>query len=175
MFLKNTIFVSFLLSINFSCAQKPANRPHCDNASFDKTLSAMLSFSVPVISVKELKSKKNDYVLLDAREPKEFEVSHIEGAKNIGYDNFSLENVANLDKKTPIVVYCSVGYRSEKVGEKLKAAGFSNVKNLYGSIFEWVNEGNPVVGSDNKTTLKVHTYNETWSRWVDKKNIEKVY
>ena len=86
-----------------------------------------------------------------------------------------LENVADLDKKTPIVVYCSVGYRSEKVGEKLKAAGFLNVKNLYGSIFEWVNEGNPVVGNDNKATAKVHTYNKTWSRWVDKKNIEKVY
>jgi rhodanese-related sulfurtransferase len=175
MTLKNIFFTSFLLFIQLACAQKASIRPHCEDKTFDKTLALMLHFSVPVIGVKELSEHRQEYVLLDAREVKEYEVSHIEGAKNVGYDHFLLENVANLDKKTPIVVYCSVGYRSEKIGEKLKAAGFSDVKNLYGSIFEWVNQGLPVVASDNKPIAKVHTYNKLWSRWVKSKNIEKVY
>ena len=175
MFLKSKLFILFLVFINFACAQKPANRPRCEENAFDKTLVTMLNFSVPTIGVKELSEHRKDYILLDAREPKEYEVSHIEGAKNIGYDHFLLENLQNMDKKTPIVVYCSVGYRSEKIGEKLQSAGFTNVKNLYGSIFEWVNEGFPVVANDNKTTSKVHTYNKAWSKWVNKKNIEKIY
>ena len=175
MFLKIRLFILFLLFINLACAQKPANRPHCEDEFFDKTLSTMLNFSVPIIGVKELSEHQTEYVLLDAREPKEYEVSHIKNAKNIGYDHFLLENLQNMDKKTPIVVYCSVGYRSEKIGEKLQSGGFTNVKNLYGSIFEWVNQGFPVVGNDNKPILKVHTYNSLWGHWVNKKNIEKVH
>jgi rhodanese-related sulfurtransferase len=175
MTLNNVFFTSFFLFVHVACAQKTTVRPHCEDKTFDKTLALMLSFSIPVIGVKELNEHQQEYILLDARETKEYEVSHIAGAKNVGYDHFLLENVANIDKKMPIVVYCSVGYRSEKIGEKLKAAGFTDVKNLYGSIFEWVNQGFPVVASDNKPVAKVHTYNKLWSRWVNKKNIEKVY
>ncbi len=175
MVLRNIFFTFFLLFIHFACAQKTTNRPHCENKTFDKTLALMLHFSVPVIGVKELNEHRKEYILLDARETKEYEVSHIEGAKNVGYEHFLIENVANLDKKTPIVVYCSVGYRSEKIGEKLKSAGFTDVKNLYGSIFEWTNQGFPVVDSTNKSVPKIHTFNKLWSNWISNKNIEKVY
>jgi hypothetical protein len=47
--------------------------------------------------------------------------------------------------------------------------------NLYGSIFEWVNQGNPVVNKDNQPTQQVHTYNKNWSRWVEKDKAEKVW
>ena len=42
-------------------------------------------------------------------------------------------------KKTPTIVYCTIGARSETIGEKLKKNGFTNVYNLYGGIFEWKN------------------------------------
>jgi hypothetical protein len=71
------------------------------------------------------------------------------------------------------VVYCTVGVRSEKVGEKLKAAGYQNVRNLYGSIFEWVNQGNPVVDNQGKPTQQVHAYSRVWGVWLNKG--EKIY
>ncbi|MEZ4984799.1 MAG: rhodanese-like domain-containing protein [Saprospiraceae bacterium] len=67
-------------------------------------------------------------LFLDARERKEFEVSHLPGAHFIGYDDFDLSRVEKLDKGREVIVYCSVGYRSEKITEKLLAAGFTNVK-----------------------------------------------
>ena len=63
-------------------------------------------------------------------------------------------------------MYCSVGYRSEKISEKLIAAGFTDVSNLYGGIFEWVNIGRPVYKASNQKTNRVHTYNKEWSKWL---------
>jgi predicted sulfurtransferase len=67
-----------------------------------------------------------------------------------------------------VVVYCSVGYRSERVGEHLLAMGFKDVKNLYGGIFEWVNNGQAIVDRNGKFTNQVHTYNKSWSKWLEK-------
>jgi len=110
---------------------------------------------------------------LDARELEEFEVSHLRNARYVGFNNFSLEVIKDIPKTTPIVVYCSIGVRSEKIGEKLLAAGYTNVKNCYGSIFEWVNQGNEIVDMQNQPTKKIHAYNKKWGVWVNKG--EKVY
>jgi predicted sulfurtransferase len=77
-----------------------------------------------------------------------------------------------IDKNTPIVVYCSIGYRSEKVGEKLLNEGFT-VYNLYGGIFNWKNSNNPVVDNNEIATQKVHCFNQEWSKWLLKG--EKIY
>jgi 3-mercaptopyruvate sulfurtransferase SseA len=50
----------------------------------------------------------------------------------------------------------------QKTAEKLKAAGFSQVMNLYGSIFEWVNRGYPLAGAQ---PGKVNTYSKEWGSW----------
>ncbi len=111
-------------------------------------------------------------VFLDAREPEEFNVSHIKTSINIGFKDFSSEAdaIQNLNKNTPIIIYCSVGIRSEKMGEKLKKSGFINVKNLYGGIFEWKNKGYPVVDSTNTETENVHAFSKVWSKWLHKGN-----
>lgn len=169
------IFVLSIYSFVSGCfAQAP---PHVSvqNESFNKKLEFLLSFSVPVIDVNELAENQNDYLILDAREPKEFEISHIETAKNIGYDDPNFDVLANTPKDQPIVLYCSVGYRSEKLGEKLKKRGFTNVKNLYGSIFEWANEDLPMVDENGNSTKKIHTYNKKWSKWVIDGKAEKTW
>jgi len=139
----------------------------------------MLSFSVPTIGVDQLKKaideNEKNLLVLDARESKEYEISHIPGALYAGYDNFDTNAWSNKSKNTNIVVYCSIGYRSEKVGEKLKKMGFRNVQNLYGSIFEWVNRGYPVYDINGRITTKVHAYNKSWSRWVLNPKMEKIY
>ena len=111
-------------------------------------------------------------IILDAREPEEFRVSHIKGALNVGYNDFSSEEkqLQNLDKTKPVVVYCSVGIRSEKIGEKLKKAGFTNLKNLYGGIFEWKNKGFPVIDSTGKKTENIHIYGKMWGQYLSAGN-----
>jgi rhodanese-related sulfurtransferase len=141
--------------------------------SFDVLLRGLIKKTVPIIKVQELKSKNTGVVLLDARELEEFEVSHLRNARYVGFNNFSLEGIKDIPKTTPIVVYCSIGVRSEKIGEKLLAAGYTNVKNCYGSIFEWVNQGNEIVDMQNQPTKKIHAYNKKWGVWVNKG--EKVY
>lgn len=131
-------------------------------------LQGLLSHSVPETRIQEAARDSASCVFLDAREPREYAVSHIAGAIPVGYDHFDLEKLpADLPKDRRIVVYCSVGYRSEKVTEKLQKAGFGNVSNLYGGIFEWVNQGFPVVDAAGPTS-NVHAYGRTWGVWLKK-------
>ena len=145
-----------------------------NDEGYELILNTLLAHSVPEVNVQELKSELNEAVLLDAREEEEFEVSHIKGAKFVGFNYFSTDSIKNISKETPVVIYCSVGYRSEKISEKLIELGYKNVSNLYGGIFEWVNQGNEVVtGKDNKPTEEVHAYDKVWGSWL--KEGKKVY
>ncbi|MEL6592913.1 MAG: rhodanese-like domain-containing protein [Bacteroidota bacterium] len=141
--------------------------------NYHSMLDSMYKQSVPLLKVEKLAQNQTHYVLLDTREAKEYEVSHINGALYTGYDQFDESVLKEIPKDQPIVVYCSVGYRSERIGEKLKAMGYQEVYNLYGGIFEWKNHGFPVVNQSSQTTEKVHTYNKLWGRWLFKG--EKVY
>ena len=126
------------------------------------------SESVPYISVQELAMPKTHAVVLDAREIEEFEVSHIKDAIHVGYNNFNVEHLKTQIPETSnlLVVYCSVGIRSETIAEKLKKAGYTNVYNLYGGIFEWKNNDFPVFNLENKETENVHAYSKAWSKWL---------
>ncbi|MBL7826857.1 MAG: rhodanese-like domain-containing protein [Saprospiraceae bacterium] len=137
--------------------------------AFQAMLKTLLAHTVPEIDVMTTQAlqSKNAF-LLDARAAREFEVSHLEHARLVGYDDFSLDRVADIPKDSVIVVYCSVGYRSEKVAEKLIAAGYTRVSNLYGGIFQWVNEEKAVVDKSGQPTEKVHAYNRTWGVWLQK-------
>ncbi|MER3327952.1 MAG: rhodanese-like domain-containing protein, partial [Candidatus Kapaibacterium sp.] len=88
-------------------------------------------------------------------------------------DDFELSRVQEISKDSKIVVYCSVGYRSEKIAEKLQGAGYTDVSNLYGGIFEWVNQDRAVVDDQNTPTTKVHAFSRVWGVWLNKG--EKVY
>jgi len=140
--------------------------------SVDQVLRLFNSESIPYISVEELRmyQLKGDLVILDSREMEEFEVSHIPSARYVGYKTFSSEVITSSipDKDTPIVVYCSLGIRSETISEKLKKVGYTNIQNLYGGIFEWKNKGYPVVDTDGKETENVHAYSKVWGKWLNK-------
>lgn len=137
----------------------------------DKLLKKWNLKNVPYMSVETLALPKTDVILLDAREPKEFDVSHLENAICVGYNKFKLEETLSKlpeDKNAKIVVYCSLGIRSEVVADKLIKAGYTNVYNLYGGIFEWKNANFKVVDSSGNSTEKVHTFNKNWSKWLKK-------
>lgn len=146
----------------------------CGQATIDETLERLNKGTVPYISAESLHELKDPNVL-DTRKRKEFDVSHLQEATWVGYKKFDIEAVETAfpDKTTPLVVYCSVGVRSEKIGEKLTKAGYTDVKNLYGGIFEWKNKGFPVYDREGNTTENVHAYNRWWGRLL--KNAKKVY
>jgi len=138
-----------------------------ESSAYNLTLKTLLSHSVPEVTVPQVKTM-NDALLLDAREWKEYQVSHLKNAKFVGYDQFDLDKLKLINKNQKIVVYCSVGYRSEKIADKLKQAGYANVSNLYGGIFEWVNQGNVVVDEKGTATENIHAYSKAWSVWLNK-------
>lgn len=118
------------------------------------------------ISPNELSEWLNDKnrarpVLLDVRTKAEFEVSQIHGARRV--EPGAGADQVKLPKDQAIVTYCSVGYRSAALAKKLQEAGYTNVQNLSGSIFQWANEGRPIEQNGHRTD-KVHPYNDIWGR-----------
>lgn len=160
----SAMILSLLITtVGMAQAQQPGR-------AYRTMLKAMYKNTVPTVDVAGLK-KMPDVVLLDTRSKAEYEVSHLPGARWVGYDDFDLKRVADIPKGATVVTYCSVGVRSERVGEKLLAAGYQHVHNLYGSLFEWVNEGNPVVDNQGKPTQRVHGYSRLWGIWLKKGDV----
>lgn len=171
------IIIIFICLGRFAAWSQLSTEVHisCTDTKFNQEVKSWIQFTIPVISIQQLSSSPGKYVLLDAREPEEVAVSRIQGAIPVGYDHFDLNQVPKFSSDERIVVYCSIGYRSEKIAEKLKKAGYRQVYNLYGGIFEWVNNHYPVVDSHNKSTTQIHTYNQKWSKWVLNPQIQKVW
>ncbi|WP_106790720.1 rhodanese-like domain-containing protein [Aquimarina sp. Aq78] len=155
----------FILSISlfFSIIASAQN-------SLDELLHQYNNESIPYISVSTLKAIQDTVLVFDAREKKEYQISHLKEAIHVGYDYFKIESITqqHISKDSHIVVYCSIGIRSEDISEQLKKAGYINVYNLYGGIFEWKNKGLPILNSKEELTDEVHTYSEEWSKWLHK-------
>jgi rhodanese-related sulfurtransferase len=138
--------------------------------SLDDLLTKHNNNKVPYISVHELAISQNKPIILDAREQSEYNISHIKDAILVGYKHFNLEQSLQhiADKNQAIVVYCSLGIRSEIIANRIKRAGYTNVKNLYGGIFEWKNNEFHIYNSKNKKTDSIHAFSNTWSKWLTK-------
>lgn len=162
----NIMLLSFLQSL-VACGQQ----------TYDQKLKSLYKNTVPLIQVQEVKEKvdNQNVVILDTRSAKEYSVSHLPNAKFVDYDRFEISQVENIPKDKEVIVYCSVGYRSEKIGEKLQKAGFKNVSNIYGGIFQWKNEDLDVVNQEGEVTDSVHTYNKRWSKWLEEGKGIKIY
>ena len=160
---KLTLIALLFIGVVTANAQNPVG--------FDANCKKHISGSVPLAYPAQLYSVINNTntVILDAREKNEFDVSHIYKAKFVGFDNFKSSSVNTISKSDTIYVYCSIGYRSEKIGEKLRNMGYKNVFNLYGGIFNWANSGYKVFNKENNPTREVHGYNKEWSKMLNDK------
>lgn len=104
-------------------------------------------------------------LLLDVRTPQEFAVSHLAGARRIDPGGGDLAALQGVPRDTPMVTYCSIGYRSGHLAERLRGLGFSRVENLAGSLFAWANEGRPLSageGPAERPAGRVHPYDRRW-------------
>jgi len=111
-------------------------------------------------------SARAEPILLDTRPPAEYNVSHLPGARRVDPDATAFPMLEDVPKDTLIVAYCSVGYRSSGVVERLQAAGFTNAYNLDGSIFRWANEGRPVY-RNGQPVEQVHPFDAVWGQLLD--------
>jgi rhodanese-related sulfurtransferase len=151
------VLVIFLLN-SLLFAQNPEG--------FEEMADKMAGKDAPVILAKDLSSKKA-VIYLDSREKEEYEISHLPGAVWIGYDHVEWKRVLSLPKDANIVVYCSVGFRSGKITEKLNEKGYKNAYNLYGGLFNYANFGGQLIDGNGRETTKVHGYSKKWSKWLN--------
>lgn len=140
-----------------------------ESALFKTTVDGLLNETVPLITVSELQKmfKSKAILLLDAREIEERKVSHLLNSYWVGFSDFSMDRLPQIDKDSVVVVYCSVGNRSEKIGEKLQQDGYTEVYNLYGGIFEWINQNGAVYQNGSQTKV-IHGYNTLWTSFIKK-------
>lgn len=98
-----------------------------------------------------------DTVFVDVRTEEEQRVSRIPGALSL---DFFMENIERY-RKSRVIGYCTIGYRSGKFAEKMKEKGLT-VENLAAGILGWAFEGGELV-NDQGPTKDIHVYGRKWN------------
>ena len=103
--------------------------------------------TLPELTPIELAAKLqrgDDFDLLDVREPHEWAIARIAGARLVPLGTVA-EAIATLNPAREIVVHCKAGGRSAKAVQQLQAAGFARVRNLTGGILRWSDDVDPKI------------------------------
>jgi molybdopterin/thiamine biosynthesis adenylyltransferase/rhodanese-related sulfurtransferase len=82
--------------------------------------------------------------IIDVREPYEWEIGHIPGARLVPLDRIA-EEIPRLDKRRETILYCKVGARSAYAAQQLARAGVADVRNLAGGILRWIDDVDPTM------------------------------
>lgn len=99
------------------------------------------------LSAEEIKKKLNDgnaFIILDVREPWEYQAAKIEGSLLIPLGQLE-KRKEELNQESEIVCLCHMGVRSFKAMKYLQSCGFKNVKNMAGGIEAWSLKVDPSV------------------------------
>jgi sulfur-carrier protein adenylyltransferase/sulfurtransferase len=130
------------------CGTHPSVRALIDYEAFcgtrDQGLGTGDSTEITASELKDRFGHNGGPVLLDVREPFEFEIAHLPNARLIPLGELPAR-LTELDGRAEIVTYCHHGIRSRRAMELLKGAGFANVRNLRGGIDAWSVEVDPAV------------------------------
>lgn len=105
-------------------------------------------------------------LLIDVRQRGEYDVSHLPGAVHAASPGDIRALIREVPPERDVVLYCSVGVRSSEAVDRLMAGGRTNVYNLRGSMFQWANDGHPVM-SNGLPAGVVHPYNREWGRLLN--------
>jgi sulfur-carrier protein adenylyltransferase/sulfurtransferase len=96
------------------------------------------------IEVKQKLDRGDDFLLIDVREPHEYQIARIPGARLIPLGELP-KHLNELDPKADIVAHCKSGGRSQKAVDLMKQNGFQNVRNMVGGITAWSDKVDPTV------------------------------
>jgi adenylyltransferase/sulfurtransferase len=116
--------------------------PGHDHSAFQSDKEAVVS-AITVRDVKMKLESGDDFILLDVREPHEWEISDIGAATHHIPKGQVLEHLGELDTARDIVVYCKTGGRSADVVHLLKQHGFTKLRNMSGGINAWARDVDP--------------------------------
>jgi molybdopterin/thiamine biosynthesis adenylyltransferase/rhodanese-related sulfurtransferase len=100
-----------------------------------------------------------DVVLIDTREPHEYQEAHLEGGKLVPPGLLADEIAAAApDKSARTILYCRSGNRSYKAAEQMQALGYENVASMAGGILAWQEQGLPVAAAEGMTAEQRDRY-----------------
>jgi molybdopterin/thiamine biosynthesis adenylyltransferase/rhodanese-related sulfurtransferase/molybdopterin converting factor small subunit len=127
------------------CGERPSIQELIDYEAFCG-IGAEPEYAGPEITAEELRremdEKGSELVLIDVREPHEWDIAHIDGARLIPLSQLP-ERLHELDGHAEIVTQCHRGARSMKALALLKGAGFNRVRSLAGGIDAWADRIQP--------------------------------
>ncbi|HSP38439.1 MAG TPA: adenylyltransferase/sulfurtransferase MoeZ [Frankiaceae bacterium] len=126
------------------CGKNPTVTGLIDYEEFCGTVSdaAQQAAAGATITAQELADMQNsgeDFLLVDVREPAEFEIVSIPGATLIPKGDIPA-HLSELPQDKPVVLYCKTGVRSAEALATLKGAGFSTAKHVQGGVTAWANQ-----------------------------------
>ena len=130
------------------CGVEPTVRELIDYEQFCGVTQSQLASSgsaVPEISALDLKTRldrDDDLIVLDVREPQEYEICRIPGSILIPLGDLPTR-VGELDSARDMVVNCKTGVRSGKAVKFLREAGFARTWNLTGGVLGWIDRVDP--------------------------------
>lgn len=99
---------------------------------------------IKVITPQEMHAflELGDVQFVDVRTPQEHDTAFIPKSRNINFFSPTfLEDIQNLDKNKPVLLYCKSGNRSAKSAQKMLEDGFVKIYELEGGILKWKQEG----------------------------------
>ena len=104
----------------------------------DAASEAALGSTITVEELKDMIDSGKDFELIDVREPNEYEIVSIPGAKLIPKDEIlSGAALSRLPQNKPIVLHCKSGARSAEVLAAVQAAGFGDAVHVQGGVLAW--------------------------------------
>ncbi|MDP9200335.1 MAG: molybdopterin-synthase adenylyltransferase MoeB [Gemmatimonadota bacterium] len=119
---------------------------------YDELCGGVISSEKSTTAVKEIQPSQlaqrlqrgEKLEIIDVREPYEWEIGHIPGARLVPLDRIA-EEIPRLDKRRETILYCKVGARSMHAAQQLASAGVVEVRNLAGGILRWIDEVDPTM------------------------------
>ncbi len=126
------------------CGPNPSVRELIDYEQFCgvKGRARPVEFDVTPVEVKALLDRGEEVLLLDVREPFEYELCHLNGSQLIPLGQLSAR-IDELERNKEIIVYCHVGVRSTQAVAFLRRAGIEKARNLQGGIDAWAGQVDP--------------------------------
>ena len=135
------------------CGQNPTVTELIDYESFcgavsqeaaDAAAGSTISVTQLERMLKERENGERDFVLVDVREPNEYEINKIPGSQLIPKGEFLNGNaIGQLPQDKQVVLHCKSGARSAEALAVLKGAGFSDAVHVGGGVVAWVNQIDP--------------------------------
>jgi adenylyltransferase/sulfurtransferase len=135
------------------CGDNPTVTELIDYEAFcgtvsDEAAEAAKGSTITAAELKDLIDADKDFLLVDVREPAEYEIVKIPGSVLIPKgDIVSGQALATLPQDRPIVLHCKTGVRSAEALAALKQAGFRDATHVQGGVIAWVNQIDPSLPS----------------------------